>query len=122
MTTFDRIKQIAKQRGLNLKLVATKSGLSENAIYSWRNKNPRSESLQAVADVLGVSVDYLLGNTDNTMPVQKDPSKPLTDTQEFSLMAAHWGKDLNKLSEEDRQKVIKKTEGYVVGLIEALED
>ncbi|WP_419155621.1 helix-turn-helix domain-containing protein [Weissella minor] len=64
MTTFVNIKKTAQERGLNLKTVATKAGLSENAIYSWRNKNPRTESLQSVADVLGVSVDYLLGNSD----------------------------------------------------------
>ena len=64
MTTFERIKEISKQRGLNLKKTATEAGLSENAIYKWKTQTPQSNALQAVADVLGVSVDYLLGNTD----------------------------------------------------------
>lgn len=85
MTTFEKIKETADNRGINLKTVAKKAGLSENAIYSWRHKNPRTESLKAVADVLGVSVDYLLGNTDDmhankkttvkdTVDVEKDPT------------------------------------------------
>ena len=64
MTVFERIKETAKLRGTNLKNLAKQVGLSENAIYSWKNKTPRTDNVQAVADVLGVSVDYLLGNTD----------------------------------------------------------
>ena len=65
MNTFDRIKEISKERGLNLKKTAIEAGLSENAIYKWKTQTPQSNALQAVADVLGVSVDYLLGNTDD---------------------------------------------------------
>ncbi|TGE61098.1 XRE family transcriptional regulator [Weissella confusa] len=72
MTTFERIKEISKQRGLNLKKTATKAGLSENAIYKWKSQTPQSNALQAVADVLGVSVDYLLGNTDQMYGNKKD--------------------------------------------------
>ena len=64
MTVFERIKETANLRGTNLKNLAKQVGLSENAIYSWKNKTPRTDNVQAVADVLGVSVDYLLGNTD----------------------------------------------------------
>lgn len=68
MTTFENIKKTAQERGLNLKTVATKAGLSENAIYSWKTKTPSVENVKKVADVLGVSVDYLLGNTDEMHP------------------------------------------------------
>ena len=72
MTTFERIKEISKQRGLNLKKTATEAGLSENAIYKWKIQTPQSNALRAVADVLGVSVDYLLGNTDEMHSNKKD--------------------------------------------------
>lgn len=75
MTTFERIKEISKQRGLNLKKTATEAGLSENAIYKWKTQTPQSNALQAVADVLGVSVDYLLGNTDDMHSNKKDDKK-----------------------------------------------
>ena len=76
MTTFERIKEISKQRGLNLKKTATKAGLSENAIYKWQSQTPQSNALQAVADVLGVSVDYLLGNTDEMHSNKNDAMMP----------------------------------------------
>lgn len=75
MTTFERIKEISKQRGLNLKKTATEAGLSENAIYKWKTQTPQSNALQDVADVLGVSVDYLLGNTDEMHSNKKDDKK-----------------------------------------------
>ena len=78
MTTFERIKEISKQRGLNLKKTATEAGLSENAIYKWKTQTPQSNALQAVADVLGVSVDYLLGNTDKMNPAPNaDKQEPI---------------------------------------------
>lgn len=64
MTTFERIKQTAKQRGLTLNQLNDKAQMKNNVIYSWKTKTPSSDKLKAVADVLGVSVDYLLGNTD----------------------------------------------------------
>lgn len=64
MTTFERIKEISKTRGINLKKIATDAGLSENAIYKWKTQTPKIDAISAVADVLGVSVDYLLGQND----------------------------------------------------------
>lgn len=64
MTLFEKTKQLSKQRGYSLQQTAELSGLSKNAIYNWKTKEPSPVSLKAVADVLGVSTDYLLGNTD----------------------------------------------------------
>ena len=45
-------------------------------IYAAQMKEPSAKTLQAVADVLGVSVDYLLGNTDEMHPTSKEPELP----------------------------------------------
>lgn len=68
MTLFERTKETAKKRGLSLLTVNDKANLGKNAIYKWKNSNPSLPAVQAVADVLGVSVDYLLGNTDEMHP------------------------------------------------------
>ena len=82
MNTFERIKEISKERGLNLKKTAIEAGLSENAIYKWKTQTPQSNALQAVADVLGVSVDYLLGNTDD-MHTNKKADTSSDDLKEY---------------------------------------
>lgn len=64
MTAFERIKELAKKRGYSLTKLNDEAGLGTNSIYHWRTKTPSTASLKKVADVLGVSVDYLLGNTD----------------------------------------------------------
>lgn len=65
MTTLDRIKKISKQRGFSLTKVNDMANLGTNTIYSWKHKEPGINNLKAVANVLHVSVDYLLGKTDN---------------------------------------------------------
>lgn len=84
MNTFERIKEISKERGLNLKKTAIEAGLSENAIYKWKTQTPQSNALQAVADVLGVSVDYLLGNTDDMHANKKATSNSPVDLKEVA--------------------------------------
>lgn len=85
MTTLDRIKQVAKQRGYSLTQVNEKANLGKNTIYSWKTKEPGLNNLKAVADVLGVSVDYLLGNTDEMHPKQVtgDPDVDGVDLNDY---------------------------------------
>lgn len=68
MTPYERAKETAKRQGLSLQTVATRAGMGINSIYRWKVTTPSSDKLQAVADVLHVSVDYLLGNTDDPNP------------------------------------------------------
>lgn len=71
MTLFERIKITAKKQGLSLQDTALKAGLSINTIYGWKSKTPSADSVQAVADALHVTTDYLLGNTDDPNPAPK---------------------------------------------------
>ncbi|KRK58769.1 peptidase s24-like protein [Fructilactobacillus fructivorans] len=77
LTTIERIKRLARMRGWSLQLVAQKAGIGINNIYTWNKKTPSTKSLDKVAKVLGVSIDYLLGNTDklNYPNDNKDKSK-----------------------------------------------
>lgn len=73
MTLFERVKEISKKHGFSsLQTLSEQAGLSPNVIYGWKTKEPSAKTLQAVADVLGVSVDYLLGNTDKMHGNKKD--------------------------------------------------
>ncbi|GEP75294.1 helix-turn-helix domain-containing protein [Weissella thailandensis] len=94
MTTFDRIKNISKKKGYSsLRVLSETAGLGPNAIYQWRDKTPRTDNLQAVADVLGVSVDYLLGNTDDMHSIQKDDEPidlyTVTDDERDRMISAN---------------------------------
>lgn len=103
MTTFERIKEISKERGLNLKKTAIEAGLSENAIYKWKTQTPQSNALQAVADVLGVSVDYLLGNTDDMHANKKSTAKDTVDVEKDPTILSLDGIEI---TDEYRQFII----------------
>ncbi|MBB1109441.1 helix-turn-helix transcriptional regulator [Limosilactobacillus sp. pH52_RY] len=69
---FERIKQLAKNRGVSLKKVATDLGFGENTIYKWKTQSPKGEYLEKVADYFDVTTDYLLGRTDTPQFTRKD--------------------------------------------------
>lgn len=83
MTTFERIKQTAKDRGLTLNQLNDKANLKNNIIYSWKTKTPSVENVKKVADVLGVSVDYLLGNTDEMHSMKISNSSEDADLKKY---------------------------------------
>lgn len=60
--TFEKIKELSKKRGLSLNQLEEKLGYSRNTLYSLKRQNVSTKRLQEIADYLGVSVDYLLGN------------------------------------------------------------
>ena len=68
MTISQRIFALLKEKGLKQKQLAEYTGISTSAISAWSKKNtsPAAESLSAIADFLGVSIDYLLRGVDNT--------------------------------------------------------
>ncbi|WP_203664764.1 helix-turn-helix domain-containing protein [Lacticaseibacillus sp. 53-4] len=87
MTTFERVKETAKKQGLSLTDTSIKAGMNEKAIYKWKYNEPSASRLQAVADVLHVSVDYLLGNTDNPEPAPKSGTKSVVDLSKSNTFA-----------------------------------
>lgn len=79
MTLFDRIKTISKERGYSIAEVERKAGISANYMYQWKKRNPSPKALASVADVLNVSVDYLLGKTDDNSTLMKPKQVDITD-------------------------------------------
>ena len=94
MTLFERTKKLSKQKGWNLQTTAEKAGLSPNAIYNWKTKEPSKVSLKSVADVLGVSTDYLRGNTN----IPNDSKKEIDLKEAKHEILSYGGKPI---SEED---------------------
>lgn len=62
----DRLQQARNQKGLKQKEVAEHLGITPRAYqyYEGGRRRPDYETLVALADLLEVSADYLLGRTD----------------------------------------------------------
>ena len=67
MEFSERLKNLRKQARLTQVDVAGKLGISQQAYASWERgiKKPTQENLVKLSKILYVSVDYLLGNTEN---------------------------------------------------------
>ena len=67
MEFSERLKKLRKQAHLTQVDIAEKLGISQPAYASWERgiKKPTQENLVKIAQILNVSVDYLVGNSDN---------------------------------------------------------
>lgn len=90
MEFSERLKDLRKQAGLTQVDVAEKLGISQPAYASWERgvKKPTQENLVKIAQILSVSVDYLVGNSeekadelDNIELLFRMNSKGLTDEE-----------------------------------------
>ena len=66
MEFSERLKNLRKQAHLTQVDVAEKLGISQPAYASWERgiKKPTQENLVKISQVLNVSIDYLVGNSD----------------------------------------------------------
>ena len=66
MEFSERLKDLRKQAGLTQVGVAEKLGISQPAYASWERgvKKPTQDNLVKIAQTLNVSVDYLVGNSE----------------------------------------------------------
>lgn len=62
MTISQRIFQILKDKKCTQKQFSSSTGISESTISDWKKKgtNPAADKLSVIADMLNVSLDYLL--------------------------------------------------------------
>ncbi|WP_455443738.1 helix-turn-helix domain-containing protein [Streptococcus salivarius] len=90
MEFSERLKDLRKQIGLTQVDVSEKLGISQPAYASWERgvKKPTQENLVKIAQILNVSVDYLVGNSeekadelDNIELLFRMNSKGLTDDE-----------------------------------------
>lgn len=61
----ERIKLIAKSKGLTVSTVLKEVNLGRNTMANFKTSMPRADNLAKIADYLDCSTDYLLGRTDN---------------------------------------------------------
>ena len=69
MEFSERLKKLRKQAQLTQVDVAEKLGISQPAYASWERgvKKPTQENLVKISQILNVSVDYLVGNSEEEL-------------------------------------------------------
>ncbi|MBF7119427.1 helix-turn-helix domain-containing protein [Pediococcus pentosaceus] len=108
MTVLERIKKISKKRGFSLTKVNDMAHLGTNTIYSWKTKEPSFNNLEAVAKVLNVSVDYLLGKTEKEEPA--NDTRDMEVEEALNSMRSYQGQPISDEEREVMRGIIK---GYL---------
>ena len=112
MEFSERLKKLRKDTGLTQVDVASKLGISQQAYASWERgiKKPTQDNLVKIAQVLNVSVDYLVGNSeekvdelDNIELLFRMNSKGLTEEEKETFK-----KELIEFMEERKKAFEKK--------------
>lgn len=70
---YERFVELLQKHNTTPYKVSQATGISNGSLSDWKSgrSKPKYESLVKIADYFGVSVDYLLGETDET---KKSPS------------------------------------------------
>lgn len=98
-STFEIIKELAKKRGISLNQLEEKLGIGKNSLYGLKRNQSSAERLQQIADYFDVSIDYLLGRTENPKIAKDgDASAPL-DLRDIAAQSMLF--DGKPLTEED---------------------
>lgn len=106
--TSTRIRQLAKEKGIQMSELQEKCGLSKNTIMQSgkSQEGMKAKNLYAIAELLECSVDYLLGRTDNpnetNITVTDNKQTSLTGNNSISVNSAVPNKDT--LTEQFMQK------------------
>ena len=112
--TFEKIKELCKQRGITLTQLEETLGYSRNTLYKLKTQKPNAERIAEIADYFNVSTDYLLGRTDNPK-IASDEVASYT-TEDLRKMAENAKTfDGKPLTDEDVDAITNIIEIYLKG-------
>lgn len=98
MTFTERLNQLLKERRLSWRAVSEdlKIGVNQKRYWETHNNLPDGETLKKLSNYLGVSVPYLIGDTNEKAPTLEEPS----------VEAMYIAELVNDLPAEKRKQVV----------------
>lgn len=102
----NRLKLLRKKHGYKQDEIAAMLGVKNSAVSKWEcgRTMPDAEALVFLADLYGVSVDYILGRTEEDDRLFDDARVPKSEVQEI----------FDKLNAVDKGKAL----GYMQSLLD----
>jgi transcriptional regulator with XRE-family HTH domain len=91
MDLRDRIRELAKKKGLSLPKLEEELGFGNGTIVKWDKAKPNIDKLKKVADYLDVSIDYLVDgkeieDSDPDIQLIRRASKKMNIKQKEKMM------------------------------------
>lgn len=109
-TMYEIFRKLLNERNVTVYRVSKETGISSATFTEWKNGTytPKQDKIQKIADYFNVSVDYLLGRTDDPSPIPKnennsdDESEFDIDTIEYALYGV-----ARNLNDEEKKHMSK---------------
>ena len=98
MCFIDRLEELRKEKNISRKQLLEDCGLGKNQITYWEQKNiiPNLSTLTILSNYFGVTVDYLLGESDQkTVPMKE------LEGVDFALSG-----EIREISENEKQDLL----------------
>ncbi|HEL1583964.1 TPA: helix-turn-helix transcriptional regulator [Streptococcus suis] len=99
ISAFEKIKYLAKKQGKSLGQVEEDLGYGRNTLYKIKNSSPSTDRMQEIADYFHVSLDYLVGRTNNPNIAQEGQAPTTNPLEEQALVM--FRKETSGMSEAD---------------------
>ena len=108
MNTYEIIKELAKEKKLSIRQLEIDFGYSNGYLSKWKNNTPNADELSRLADYFNVSVDYLLGRTENKNLPQSPKwatEEDIMDLEEMLNSNVNMAYGGEELTEEEKQRL-----------------
>jgi transcriptional regulator with XRE-family HTH domain len=106
----ERLKELRESRGLSQEALADTLGIPRSSITHYeksqlddKERLPRRERLEKIADYFGVSVDYLLGRTNDPSPSNKKEKPEERKDTITNVFFREW----DKADEEKKKRTLE---------------
>lgn len=119
LSLVEKIKLLCNEQKISIAELERKTGISNGQIRKWDNSTPGVDKLKLIADYFNVSVDYLLGRTNqkryydlnekDEKSIQEELEDILNNFGESGFAAAD-GSTLDDLDEDDKELLVASLE------------
>lgn len=115
LPVYEAVKKLCKSRGLSFNEVEEGIGVGKNTLYGLKRNHPSMDRVMQLADFFDVSVDFLLGRTD-----QENPREAIRENLENEdLKELEFDKFFSMDIKKDGQKITDRDKRIIKSMIDA---
>lgn len=115
----DRLGYLLYKYSVNKSELARKLGIAFSTVHRWFNEDrmPNYVTLQKLADIFGVSVEWLMGQTDSVNEEEIfDPSTMLTDADPDTIKEDDLDEEIVRLIRGLNPQQMQRVRDFLAGL------
>lgn len=107
MGLYEKIKMLTNEKKMSIRQLEEKMDYGNGTIRRWENSKPSIDKVEKVANYFDVSVDYLLGRTDNPQSLSKEQKREQTVEEALKSVMSYDGKEVTDNDREILKSIIE---------------